>query len=217
MAATSASDLRRAHAANPGLRAIVVVCTLFWAALGISPVNRTGWFLEHTPTLIGVALLARTHRTIPLSNVSYSLIGLFACLHSIGAHYGYAEVPFGHWMRDAFELDRNHYDRVVHFAFGFLLAYPVREFLMKATSLRRAWAYYLPVEVIVATSAIYEVLEMFVAMTIRPDMGVLYLGTQGDVWDAQKDIGMAAIGSVLMMALVACDRKWRKRSLQAFR
>ena len=210
MATTSASALRRAPA-NNGLRAILIVCTLFWAVLGIAPVNRIGWFLEHTPTLIGVTLLARTHRTIPLSNVSYSLIGLFACLHSIGAHYGYAQAPFGFWMRDAFELSRNHYDRVVHFAFGFLLAYPVREFIMKATSLRRVWSYYLPIEVIVAVSAIYEVLEMFVAMVLRPDMGILYLGTQGDDWDAQKDIGMAAAGSVLMMALVVYGRVWRKR------
>jgi putative membrane protein len=189
---------------------------LFWVVLAISPVNRVGWVLEHTPTLIGVSILIRTYRTVPLSDISYSLIGFFVALHSIGAHYGYAEVPFGHWMRDGLGLDRNHYDRVVHCAFGFLLAYPVREFLMKTTSLRRGWTYYLPVEVIFATSGLYEVLEMFVAMTIRPDMGVLYLGTQGDVWDAQKDMGMAAIGAVLMIALVACQREWRKRSLRAF-
>jgi putative membrane protein len=217
MATISTSAIRRASAANTGLRTIVGVSALFWFSLAISPVNRIGWFLEHTLTLVGVALLAKTHRTTPLSNVSYSLIGLFACLHSIGAYYGYAQVPFGFWMRDAIELDRNHYDRVVHFGFGFLLAYPVREFIMRATSLRRAWTYYLPMEVIVAISGVYEVLEMFVAMVIRPDMGVLYLGTQGDVWDAQRDMGMAAAGSVLMMSLVACGRGWRKRSLKAFR
>jgi putative membrane protein len=216
MATTSASAIRRVPQTNTGLRIIVAACTLFWAALAISPLNRVGWVLEHTPTLIGVTILVKTYRSVPLSNTSYSLLGFFVALHSIGAHYGYAEVPIGHWMRETFGLDRNHYDRLVHFGFGFLLAYPVREFLMKATNLRRAWTYYLPAEVIIATSAIYEVLEMFVAMAIRPDMGVLYLGTQGDVWDAQKDMGMAAVGSVLIMALVACGRQWRKRSLRAF-
>jgi putative membrane protein len=217
MATTSASAIQRVARPNTGLRIIAVVFGLFWAALGISPLNRVGWLLEHTPTLIGVTILVRTYRTVPLSNTSYLLIGFFAALHSIGAHYGYAEVPAGHWTRETFGLERNHYDRVVHFAFGFLLAFPVREFLIKATTLRQTWTYYLPVEVIVATSGIYEVLEMFVAMTIRPDMGVLYLGAQGDAWDAQKDIGMAAIGSVLMMTLVACGRAWRKGSLGAFR
>src|SRR5687767_10629903 len=112
MATTPASALRTTVAPNRTLRLIVASCFLFWLALGIAPANRAGWALEHTPILAVVILLFATHRALPLSNLSYGLIAIFAALHSIGSHYGYGYVPFGYWMRDAFDLNRNHYDRI---------------------------------------------------------------------------------------------------------
>jgi putative membrane protein len=217
MATTSAPAVRAAVQSNPTLRVLIAGYTIFWLALAISPLNRIGWVLEHTPTLAGVLVLVVTHRTLALSNLSYGLIGLFISLHSIGAHYGYAQVPFGFWMRDAFDFSRNHYDRIVHFSFGLLMAYPIREVILRTTNLRGFWAYYLPLEVTIATSGVYEVCEMFVAMTVQPEQGILFLGTQGDEWDAQKDMGMAALGALTTMVVLACHRKWKNRSLDPFR
>jgi putative membrane protein len=211
MATTSATAIRAASPSNPRLRYLIAAYGAFWVALAIAPLNRTGWMLEHTPTLAGVLVLAATYRSLALSNLSYGLIGLFISLHSVGAHYGYAQVPFGFWLRDAFDFNRNHYDRVVHFSFGLLMAYPIREVILRTTNLRGFWAYYLPLDVTIATSGVYEVCEMFVAMTVQPAQGILFLGTQGDEWDAQKDMGMAALGALTTMVLIAGQRKWKSR------
>lgn len=173
--------------------------------------------LEHTPTVAGVLVLVATYRTLALSNLSYGLIGFFIALHSVGAHYGYAQVPFGFWLRDAFDFQRNHYDRIVHFSFGLLMAYPIREVILRTTNLRGFWAYYLPLDVTIATSGVYEVCEMFVAMTVQPEQGVLFLGTQGDEWDAQKDMAMAALGALTTMVILAVNRKWKNRYIDPFR
>jgi putative membrane protein len=123
----------------------------------------------------------------------------------VGAHYTYSEVPAGFWVQDAFGLARNHYDRLIHFLFGLLLAYPVREVLLRAAGVRPAWSYWLTVMCVLGFSGFYEALEGLVAMIVSPELGSAYVGTQGDEWDAQKDTALAFIGAVIAMAWV----RWR--------
>ena len=130
-------------------------------------------------------------------------------LHAIGAHYTYSEVPFGFWMQRTFGLTRNPFDRVVHLSFGLLLAYPIREVFLRVANARGFWAYYLPLDVTLAFSALYEIMEMVVATMVAPGTGDAWLGTQGDVWDPQKDMGLAALGALLCMCLTALIRRLR--------
>jgi putative membrane protein len=122
-------------------------------------------------------------------------------LHAVGAHYTYAEVPFGFWLKDLLLLSRNPFDRIVHFAFGALLVYPVREWFMRLAGVRGVWSYYLPVSAILAQSGLFEIIESVVAAFVSPELGNAYLGTQGDEWDAQKDMAAALGGAALAMAL----------------
>ena len=173
---------------------------LFWLWLAIEPVNRRDWLLENILAVAGLTLLALTYRRFQFSSRSYCLIALFLVLHAIGAHYTYAEVPFGYWLKDVLALSRNPFDRLVHFAFGALLAYPVRELLMRQARVEGGWSYYLPMSAILAQSGLFEVIEAMVAVMVSPELGSLYLGTQGDEWDAQKDMAAALFGSFLAMS-----------------
>ncbi len=174
--------------------------SLLWIWLAIEPVNRRDWLLENLLALTGVAVLILTYRRFRFSNVSYCLIALFLTLHAIGAHYTYAEVPFGFWLKDAFALSRNPFDRLVHFSFGLLLVYPMRELLVRLAHVRGFWSYYLPASAILAQSGFFEVIEAIVAMVVSPELGTLYLGTQGDEWDAQKDMTAAFTGALLTLS-----------------
>ena len=124
-------------------------------------------------------------------------------MHIIGTHYTYSEVPFGFWIQDFFGLARNHYDRIVHFSFGLFLSYPIREIGKRIGELKGVWALWIPIELVLAFSAIYEILEWFIAVIFGGDLGIAYLGTQGDVWDAQKDMVLAGLGSVITMFVTA--------------
>lgn len=174
---------------------------LVWTWLAIEPVNRRDWLLENLLAFTGVALLILTYRRFRFSNISYCLIALFLTLHAIGAHYTYAEVPFGFWLKDAFALSRNPFDRLVHFSFGLLLVYPMRELLMRLAHVRGFWSYYLPASAILAQSGFFEVIEAIVAMVVSPELGMLYLGTQGDEWDAQKDMTAAFTGALVTLSI----------------
>lgn len=173
---------------------------LLWLWLAVEPVNRRDWLLENVLALSGVGLLLLTYRRFQFSNLSYGLIAVFLTLHAIGAHYTYAEVPFGSWLKDALHLSRNPFDRIVHFAFGLLLVYPLRELLMRLAHIRGFWSYYLPASAILAQSGLFEVIEAMVAMIVSPELGALYLGTQGDEWDAQKDMMAAFVGALIALA-----------------
>lgn len=173
---------------------------LLWTWLAIAPVDRRDWLLENLLALALVAVLALTYRRFAFSATSYCLIALFLMLHAIGAHYTYAEVPFGFWLKDALVLSRNPFDRIAHFAYGALLVYPLRELLVRLAGVRGLWSYYLPVSAVLAQSGFFEVIEAIVAMIVSPELGSMYLGTQGDEWDAQKDMAAAFIGSIFTMA-----------------
>ena len=155
-----------------------------------------------------LVLTWRHHRFSPLS---YILIFSFLVLHSVGAHYTYSEVPLGFWVRDWLGLSRNHYDRAVHFCFGFLLAIPTRELLMHLAAVRGFWSYYLAFDAICALSGLYEIVEWIAARVTNPELGAAYLGTQGDEWDAQKDMAMALTGALLSLAALALWNRFRPR------
>ncbi len=129
-------------------------------------------------------------------------------LHTIGSKYTYAEVPFGFWMQDWFGFTRNHYDRIVHFSFGLLFAYPVREIFLRMANTRGFWAYYFPFELTAAFSCLYELMEWITAVSVSPGAGDAFLGTQGDIWDAQKDMAMATLGAAIAM-IVTAIYNWR--------
>ncbi|MEO5957091.1 MAG: DUF2238 domain-containing protein, partial [Nitrospiraceae bacterium] len=160
-------------------------------------------------TLVGVLVL--TYRRFQFSVTSYCVIGLFLTLHTIGAHYTYAEVPFGFWLKDLFNLSRNPFDRIAHFSYGLLLVYPLRELLIRLAGVRGLWSSYLSVSGILAQSGFFEVVEAVVASGVSPELGSTYLGTQGDEWDAQKDMAAALAGALLTMCVsFAKSRRPRK-------
>lgn len=186
---------------NRLLHALLAWLLILWAVTAVEPFDRRDWLLENLLVFLYVALLAATYRRFAFSNLSYALFAVFLSLHLIGAHYTYAETPFGFWLQDVFDLRRNHYDRIVHFGYGLLCAYPFLELLTRVAGVRRGWAHGLAAALILAFSAFYEILEAVVAVLVDPQLGAAYLGTQGDEWDAQKDSALAFGGALLAMLL----------------
>ena len=199
------------------------VCAYFalWLALAIHPSDRPAWILENALVAALFGLLWGVRRLFRFSDVSLLLILLFLSLHSIGSHYTYSEVPYdawwraltGHTLNSVFGWERNHYDRLVHFCYGLLLAYPIREFFLRIVEVRGFWAYFLPLDFTLSTSAIYELIEWATAEIFGGDLGMHYLGSQGDIWDAQKDMGLAALGALLAMLLTALINRRLKRDI----
>ncbi len=186
---------------NRFLQLLLVWLVGLWIVTAIEPFNRRDWLLENLLVFVYGALLIATYRRFPFSNLSYGLFGVFLSLHLVGAHYTYAETPLGFWLQEALDLQRNHYDRIVHFLFGLLLAWPFRELLMRAAGVRRCWSYLLVVVTVLGFSGFYEALEGVVAVIVSPELGAAYLGTQGDEWDAQKDTALAFSGAVIAMTV----------------
>jgi putative membrane protein len=192
---------------------------VLWAALAIAPVSRHDWALENVLLVVFVAALAATWRRFPLSRVSYTLIFLFLCLHTVGAHFTYSLVPYDEWWRRLtgsslnalLGWERNNFDRVVHFAYGLLLAYPVRELLLRVAAVRGFWGYFLPLDLTMSTSAFYELIEWGAAEVFGGDLGAAFLGTQGDIWDAHKDMALASLGALLAMLATAALNAWLQR------
>jgi len=173
-----------------------------WLVMAINPFNRFDWFLENILVFVYGGLLIATYRNFAFSNLAYGLFTLFMSLHLVGAHYTYSEVPLGFWLQEWLDLSRNHYDRIVHFAFGLLMAIPFRELLTRAAGVRPSWSYALVLVTVLGFSGFYEALEGLVAVIVSPELGAAYLGTQGDEWDAQKDTALAFLGAGITMLWV---------------
>src|SRR5678815_5736446 len=191
-----------------------------WAA--IRPVARDDWWLENYLVFLFFPLILLLAHYFELSNVSYTLITLFGILHVVGSHYTYSLVPFGYTLQHWVGAERDMYDRMVHFAFGFLLAYPIREAFLRIAKVRGFWGYYLPLDVTLAMSAVYEIVEWMVAARVDAKAGLAFLGSQGDVWDAQKDMLSAGCGAMLAMLSVAAfnfyyDRNFVRDLQQGYR
>lgn len=175
---------------------------IIWSILGFNVSYRHDWVLENLINIPFVLILLIVSRWFRFSKASYSLFYLYMFMNTVGSHYTYSEVPFGFWLSTLFELGRNHYDRIIHFCFGLLLAYPMREVYVRIGNYKGIWALFAPITMVFALSGIYEILEWQIALMFGGDLGIAYLGTQGDVWDAQKDMLLAGLGSIFTMAMV---------------
>jgi putative membrane protein len=196
---------------NRVLQALVIWYVGFWIVTAIAPRDRSDWLLENLLVFVAVGFLVATYRRFPLSNLSYFLITVFLTLHAVGAHYTYEYAAPGYWLKDLFGLSRNHFDRLVHFGFGLLLTYPIREALMRVIKASSFWSYLLPLAIVKSASGLYELVEMWVAVIVSPELGAAYLGTQGDEWDAQKDMAAAMFGSLLCLLITSVVRKYQPK------
>lgn len=192
---------------NRYLQGLLAVYAVFWGLLAVAPVSRETWLLENLLVFALVGLLAATHRRFVFSNASYTLIFAFLMLHAVGSHYTYSAVPAGEWLREALGLERNHYDRVVHFAFGLLFGYPLREITLRVGHVHGGWSHVVPVMAVLATSSFYEIIESWAARLVDPDLGIAFVGAQGDIWDGQKDMTLALVGCLIALAA----GEWHRR------
>lgn len=175
--------------------------------------------MQHVPTVLAALLLAYLSNRFVISRCSFSSIIVFLCLHTLGARYLYSYVPYDVWsekllgvnLSEAFGFQRNHYDRVVHFSYGLLLAVPVQEFERRYLRLSKAVSSLLALEFIIATSASYELIEWLVAVIFTPDWAEQFLGQQGDIFDAQKDTALATLGAVVSIIVMALTDRWRMK------
>ena len=186
----------------------LVLMVLAWS--GWQPRDLFTWFLEVAPVLVGLPLLMLTFRRFPLTSLAYALLAIHAVILMVGGHYTYAEMPLFNWLRDAFELSRNHYDRLGHVAQGFVPAIVAREILLRRSPLRPGkWLFFLVSCVCLAISACYEFIEWWVALASGDD-AVAFLATQGDVWDTQWDMFLALCGALASQLLLT---RWHDRQL----
>jgi len=213
---------RAGHRGRGGRRGPAIAAVAYaalWLALAVQPLDRSTWLLENALVValcVGVCVLRRWLR---FSNAAlYMMLG-FLALHAVGAHYTYSEVPYdawwraltGHGLNEALGWRRNNYDRLIHFCYGLLFAVPIREFLLRVVEVRGFWSYFLPLDVTLSTSALYELIEWAAAVFFGGDLGANYLGMQGDQWDSHKDMALAALGALLAMLFSAVRGRFRAR------
>lgn len=192
----------------------MLLFVLFWAVTCLDPPYPGELVLQHIPTAIALVALGWGHRRLELSRSSVRLVLLFMALHALGARYLYSYVPYDDWsmvlcgrpISSRFGFTRNHYDRLVHFAYGLLLYLPLGEVISRTLKPRPAWSGVLAVQGILATSAAYEIIEWCVALTFAPEWSEHYNGQQGDIWDAQKDMALAAAGALVALLCDQCRR-----------
>ncbi|MRR57451.1 MAG: DUF2238 domain-containing protein [Deltaproteobacteria bacterium] len=186
-------------------REIIILLLLGAVSLvlsGIAPHDRVTWLLEVAPVLIVVPILFATSKRFPLTPLAYRLIFIHALILMLGGHYTYARVPLGFWVQDLLELSRNHYDRLGHFAQGFVPAVIAREVLLRTSPLRPGkWLFFMVTCVCLAVSACYEFVEWWAAL-LGGEAAESFLGTQGDQWDTQWDMFLAALGAVTAQLLL---------------
>lgn len=190
-----------------------------FAVLAIDPYDRKDWALENALVLLFLVFLFWSMKRFPFSRISYTLIFIFLGIHEIGSHYTYAEVPYDAWFQATFGTtlngivgwERNNFDRIVHFLYGLLLAYPIREIYFRMANAEGFWGYFLPLDFTMSTSMLYELIEWGAAEFFGGELGMAYLGTQGDVWDAHKDMLLASLGALIAMLLTMGLNMWLQK------
>lgn len=212
---------------RPGTPALLVgLAALFaleFAVLAIAPVDRTTWVLENLLVVALVGGLAASYRAFRFSRLSYVFFFVFLALHEVGAHYTYSLVPYdaawtaltGSSLDAALGFQRNEFDRFMHLAYGLLFATPIREIFLRVVAVRGFWGYFLPLDLTMSTSMVYELIEWGAAAIFGGDVGQAYLGTQGDVWDAHKDMALASLGALLAMLATYLTHRARGRDVAA--
>lgn len=182
---------------------------LEWTILAIDPYHRQDWLLENILVFALVTFLFFSHKKLSISRTSYALIIIFLMLHALGAHYTYSKVPYDAWFKSItgkslnvlLGWERNQYDRIIHFIYGLLLAYPIKELYANVIKAKGFWHYFLPMSFIMSLSTLYELIEWGAAEILGGDLGITYVGAQGDVWDGQKDVALASLGALITMLL----------------
>lgn len=209
------------HRSDRGARYPMLLLAAFaawWTLLAVAPRYREDWLLENVLVFVAVPLLVWSYPRLRLSDASYRCLFVFLALHAVGAHYTYAEVPYDRWAQaltgctvsEAFGWRRNHFDRLVHFLYGLLVTPAAIELLDARAPQRGLWRWLVPLLFMVSHSTVYELVEWAAAAVFGGELGQAYLGTQGDVWDAQKDSALAAAGAAI--AVAACRRRTRGRA-----
>jgi putative membrane protein len=184
-----------------GILLLALGAVFVWSA--IRPHDFFTWFLEVLPVIIALPVLIFSYKKFPLTPLLYILILLHAVILMVGGHYTYAEVPAFNWLRDTYDLSRNYYDRIGHFAQGFVPAMIAREILIRKNVVKNsAWLFFIVCCICLSISAVYEFIEWWVALASGSD-AVAFLGTQGDVWDTQWDMFIALIGAILAQLSMA--------------
>jgi putative membrane protein len=192
------------HHARVPLVLIALLTLISVATLWSPPAGRVSWCLEVGPGLVMVAVLVATFRRLPLSHLVYVCVFLHLQILIYGGYYTYALTPLGDWAKETFHLARNHYDRVGHLALGVFPSLLAREVLLRCTPLQRGgWLFFLVCSVVLAFAAFWELLEWWTALLAAPDVGTAFLGSQGDVWDAQWDMLLALVGALLALPLLS--------------
>ena len=194
---------------------VSAAAVLVWS--GIDPHDRFTWVLEVAPVLIGVPILVALWPRFRLTRLVYGLLWIHAIILMVGGKYTYAEVPFGFWLQDVFDFERNHYDRIGHFAQGFIPAVLAREVFIRRSPLRASgWLPFVVVCFCLAFSALYELIEFWTALATG-EAAEAFLGTQGDVWDTQWDMQMALLGAVTALVTLSGvhDHELERLSVQA--
>ena len=182
------------------LSSFLFLCVWCWTLIDVA--DLMNWSLENIPVFILIASLIYTYKKFQFSDLSYLLILCFLSLHIYGAKFIYAHNPLGEWIREEFSTSRNMYDRIVHFCFGLMLSYPMREVCMNRLHLSKKISVLLPVMACLALSALYEIVESIFVGIFFPEQGANFLGHQGDEWDAQKDMALATVGSLCFVLLI---------------
>jgi len=211
-------DADRSH--RRYLLTLTLLFLLVWGGLAITPLDRHDWLLENLLVLALAVALLLGHRHYLPSRSAATLIVLYLCIHQLGAHYTYAKVPYDVWWRaltgeslnQALGWERNQFDRLAHLSYGLLLAYPIREVLIRLGLRPGIWSLVLPVDIVLSTSAVYELIEWFGAETLDGGQGRTFLATQHDRWDPQKDMALAAAGAIVTMLCTALLSRRANRS-----
>lgn len=192
---------------------LLIVGAALLAVSGVQPYDRLTWILEVFPVFLAIPLLVLTARRFPLTSLTYRLIFIHALILMLGGHYTYERVPLGYWAQHVFGFARNHYDRLGHFAQGFVPAILAREILLRRSPLRPGkWLFFLVLCVCLSVSAVYELIEWWTAVLGGSAAGA-FLGTQGDPWDTQWDMFLALVGAVMAQLLLGSvhDRQLLRR------
>jgi len=200
---------------NRLLQVLAGVFLIIFIASGYQALMPSDWWVENVLVIVFAAYLIGTYRWLPMSDLTYILVFIYLCMHEWGAHYRYGIDPIGEWMKQFQSTNRNHFDRWVHFAFGLLMYYPYREVLMRRGRIQPPWANWIPVMLLLAHGAGYELLEWAAAAVLNPETAEAFLSLQGDPWDAHKDMLMSFCGAVSAMGItVAMSRYHRKRRIR---
>ncbi|WP_372828712.1 DUF2238 domain-containing protein [Shewanella sp. UCD-KL12] len=189
---------------------LVFSTVLLWSA--IDPKDQFTWFLEVLPALVAVPLLFFTRHKFPLTSLAYLLILIHCVILMIGGHYTYAEVPLFDWLAELTGTERNNYDKLGHFAQGFVPTLLARELFIRLEIVKKgSWCNFLAVCFSLAFSAFYELIEWWVALLTGEDAEA-FLGTQGYIWDTQSDMGMALVGAITYLIVAS---RFHNKQLQA--